>query len=674
MRQRPKQANYLDKMLERREVASKGIKQVRKEKSQGDKKNGSQAHVVAKRGKTNLIEKRHITPTSAQDYGWIQQEDDEGLNEGSKVSIIRSLDDIPDGLPASSIQDENQRHSAPNPASSSRILSLDDWGGNDNFWAQPSPKAKQIKSDFIEQQQSPRVVVYSKPGSDWGQEGADGANPNNTVSALTSLDDFPQEAYDASPRYEEVRGEHVPSGHNRAIRQAQQEGGGVIKQIAKMPTMQRMKPRAGSPAHQTAVDHGFSPPRRAMALPLNSMQREYKREYSPVEVPPLPVQQAKRLPDFPSVGRGSGRSNPGSGRAEPSPRMHQQFSKFRRGGFGGGEQEETDYEDVEVDSIVEPTVPSSRNKGVNPSPGREISPRSPRAIRQRQQLQRHTQQRPPRRDYFDDFDADSEGEPSYMGGGFGNNSPTSGKAAPGPYNQRILNMGVSASPQISMVSTVAPALPCEKPTEEVPEDQKLYYSKQPRHVEYVPGTLKDYKASKPKDYQEIPKKLKPDLNSETLKAKRANKERVKEFSENLQKFNKAEIRAHKKLPSSVESRDLELSTIKQMSKRERALEYGKKVPRPKASDASTITSKGDDYGQGNHGDAGKKRGNFESKLNVIYDEEDWNAKDDMADDEFLEAPDPSGLAFSAANKLSELEAKHNNSKRQIDAIKRSLKM
>ena len=71
----------------------------------------------------------------------------------------------------------------------------------------------------------------------------------------------------------------------------------------------------------------------------------------------------------------------------------------------------------------------------------------------------------------------------------------------------------------------------------------------------------------------------------------------------------------------------------------------------------------------------KKRDNFESKLNVIYDnDEDWNAKDDMAEDEFLEAPDPSGMAFSAANKLSELEAKHNNSKRQIDAIKRSLKM
>ena len=145
---------------------------------------------------------------------------------------------------------------------------------------------------------------------------------------------------------------------------------------------------------------------------------------------------------------------------------------------------------------------------------------------------------------------------------------------------------------MSMVSTAAPALPCEKSTENVPEDQKLYYSKQPRHVEYVPGTLKDYKASKPKEYQELPKRLKPDLNSDTLKAKRANKERVKEFSDNLQKYNKAEIEAHKKLPSSVESRDLELSINKQMSKREKALQYGKKVPRPKLSDFSTITSAG----------------------------------------------------------------------------------
>ncbi len=666
MRQRPKQANYLEKFGERKEVAVKGINQVRKEKAKAQGAKNSSALAFAKRGKTNLIENRHITPTSAQDYGWVQQEDNEGLNEGSKVSILRSLDDIPDGLPATSIHDENQRYTAPEPAPSRRVLSLDDMGGGDNYWAQPSPKVKQIKSEFIEQQQSPRVVVHSKPGSDWGLERADGVDPYNNVSALTSLDDFPDDGHIASPRYEDVRGEHVPSGHNRAIRQQQGGGGGVINQIAKMPTMQRMQPMGAAPV-AVDVDHGFSPPRRAQPQPLSA--REYKREYSPVEVPPLPVQQAKRLPDFPSKGPESGRgggSNPSSGRGGPPPSLHNQFGKFRRGNFSG--HEDDDYEDLEADSMMDP--PSARSGGRNhPPSGRKASPRSPRSLRQQRRPQ---QQQPP--DAFD-FDEDSEGEPpSYMndyGGGYGG-SPNRKKPVPGPYNQRVLSVGVNSPPKISMVSTAAPALPCEKP--EVPEDQKLYYSKAPRHVDYVPGTLKDYKASQPKEYQEIPKKLKPDLNSDTLKAKRANKERVKEFSENLKKYNRAEIEAHKKLPSSVESRDLELSTNKQMSKRERALQYGKNVPKPKASsDASTITSTGAS-GQSKAGGGGRNRGNFESKLDVIYDEDDWNAKDDMADDEFLEAPDPSGMAFSAANKLSELEAKHNNSKRQIDAIKRSLKM
>ena len=116
---------------------------------------------------------------------------------------------------------------------------------------------------------------------------------------------------------------------------------------------------------------------------------------------------------------------------------------------------------------------------------------------------------------------DEDSEAASYGYGYGG-SPNRKKPVSGPYNQRVLNVSVNSPPKISMVSTAAPALPCEKP--EVPEDQKLYFSKQPRQVEYVPGTLKDYKANQPMEYQEIPKKLKPDLNSDTLKAKRANKD------------------------------------------------------------------------------------------------------------------------------------------------------
>ena len=520
MRQRPKQANYLDKFGEKKEVQAKGIDKVRKEKAQVAKK--SQVPTLAKRGKTNLIEKRHITPQSATDYGWASQED-ESLNEGSKISQFISLDEIPDSMHLSSFQSEN-RSNASNPMVPPRkVINLDDMDSS-NYWAQPSPKAKQIKkSEFVEQQQqqSSRVVVDKKqPGSEWGMDDGEQVrdsmdeynnnyNNNNNISALTSLDDYPEQ--NVSPRYEEIRGEHVPSGHNRAVRQVrnhqQQQGGGVINQIAKMPTMKRMQPmgdagQAGgkmvgagnvSPPRHIPVDHGFSPPRRAAqaAQPNNA-----RREYSPVEVPPLPVQQAQRLPDFPSIGSApvSGRvsersTGRGSGSRGGAPDLHKQFGKFRRGNFGGEEQQDDDdddyYEELEVDSVMDP--PSARSKGVR-------SPRSPRSYKQphQPQRQRRQQQVSPlqsrRSRSEDDFDFDDDSE---MGPSQGYGSPARGyskaAAAGGPYNQRQLNLGVSAGspPKISMVSTAAPALPCEK-EEAVPEDQKLYYSKQPRQVEYKP--------------------------------------------------------------------------------------------------------------------------------------------------------------------------------------------
>ena len=71
-----------------------------------------------------------------------------------------------------------------------------------------------------------------------------------------------------------------------------------------------------------------------------------------------------------------------------------------------------------------------------------------------------------------------------------------------------------------------------------------------------------------------------------------------------------------------------------------------------------------------------EKGVFRSKLDSIYDDEDWNAKDDMIDDSelYLAAPDPSGMEMATANKIDELEAKRDDSRRQIEAIKRSLKL
>lgn len=122
--------------------------------------------------------------------------------------------------------------------------------------------------------------------------------------------------------------------------------------------------------------------------------------------------------------------------------------------------------------------------------------------------------------------------------------------------------------------TPPPQLPCElkqKNVDEKPltEEEKLFFSKKPRAVEYKPYTLGQYKLIKPKDYMEIGK-MKPDLNTDELVAKRKNAERIKEFSSQLRSINKEVIIQQPKLPSSVEQSDLNVAKQKLDSKRTRA--------------------------------------------------------------------------------------------------------
>ena len=53
-----------------------------------------------------------------------------------------------------------------------------------------------------------------------------------------------------------------------------------------------------------------------------------------------------------------------------------------------------------------------------------------------------------------------------------------------------------------------------------------------------------------------------DLNSDELVAKRANLERIKEFSKNLQSFNRQTISQQPKLPPAAEKRDIAISEQK----------------------------------------------------------------------------------------------------------------
>lgn len=105
-----------------------------------------------------------------------------------------------------------------------------------------------------------------------------------------------------------------------------------------------------------------------------------------------------------------------------------------------------------------------------------------------------------------------------------------------------------------------------------PRDQ-LFFSRKARPVSnFQPYTLDQYRLVKPEKYYELGK-LQPDLNREDLVAKRKNIDRVKEFSRKLRAMNAKELKTqpwkHRApVPAGA-------------SKRDRALQFAKKIPKPK---------------------------------------------------------------------------------------------
>jgi hypothetical protein len=194
------------------------------------------------------------------------------------------------------------------------------------------------------------------------------------------------------------------------------------------------------------------------------------------------------------------------------------------------------------------------------------------------------------------------------------------------------------------------------PKKEVPEKDMLYYSRAPRDVAYKPCSVTEYKQNhKPGRYVEI-ESLKPDLNSEELQAKRANADRVKEFSKHLKSYNMSAIRAQKKTAQSTSTStgkpsgkpssgsEVQRTTTKShdaakseaMNKRDRMKEFSKKVSKPLPKPQK------------------KQGGGF--------------------DHAYMTAKDEFGMDHAEAVRLQELEAKHEESEAQLNAIKRSLGM
>ena len=134
-----------------------------------------------------------------------------------------------------------------------------------------------------------------------------------------------------------------------------------------------------------------------------------------------------------------------------------------------------------------------------------------------------------------------------------------------------------------------------------------------------------------------------DLNSEVLKAKRANADRIKDFSKQLNEFNKVSLSDQKRIPYSSEASGIEISRRKLESNRERAMKFAKHIPKP------SIKSKTDGVGSGK------------------IDEEG------TTDDMYLQA-DEYGQSYEKASKLQELQAKHEDSRRNVQAIRKSMGM
>ena len=132
------------------------------------------------------------------------------------------------------------------------------------------------------------------------------------------------------------------------------------------------------------------------------------------------------------------------------------------------------------------------------------------------------------------------------------------------------------------------------------DQDKLYYSKKSRKVEYKPYTTKQYLLSKPKTYYELGK-LQADLNRSDLVERRERRNKAMSFAKKLQKQNaeqqerlkKRNLERRQRLYYSYGSNnDVDKlggnrrSQPKALSARERALQFAKTIPKPRVKSAS----------------------------------------------------------------------------------------
>lgn len=117
------------------------------------------------------------------------------------------------------------------------------------------------------------------------------------------------------------------------------------------------------------------------------------------------------------------------------------------------------------------------------------------------------------------------------------------------------------------------------------------------------------------------------MNTSELVAKRANAERIKQFSKNLNDFNKVSIKNN----ISADEKEA-MKQVKVVSKREKALQFAQNVPKPKVIEKSSA----------------------------------------MTNNNGMKAGRNIGVASAPTSKIDELTSRHQQSKMQVEAIKKSM--
>lgn len=117
------------------------------------------------------------------------------------------------------------------------------------------------------------------------------------------------------------------------------------------------------------------------------------------------------------------------------------------------------------------------------------------------------------------------------------------------------------------------------------DHDQLAFSRKARPVQYEPCKLSQYKKEKPAEYYELGK-LQPDLNSDDLVQKRANAERIKAFSKNLRVINKSTQPKKESNSNNDSPPPPGAKTRSGASTRTKALEFAKRIPKPKHSSRS----------------------------------------------------------------------------------------